>query len=172
MTEQSDVDTGEVSRDSVPGDMQDAMRALQDWPFLGHPRYQEQQWRAHRENAHLLILEFEKAMVKRCAELGIPMFAQTVVRTRKMQAHLYRNGLSKNDGTKEYAHQHCAADIVHSKYAWKISEDQWKLLGHIGKEVAHLRGIAIVWGGDWKDPYDPAHWELAQWRERAKEVLT
>jgi len=171
MMEKSDADTGELSRDSIPGDMQDAMRSIQDWPFLGHPTYEAQQWRAERENAHLLIVEFEQAFVKRCKVLGIPMFSHCVVRTRKMQQEVYAKGLSKNDGSKAYAHQHCAADIVHSKYAWNMNKDQWKLLGHIGKEVAHLHGIAIVWGGDWKDPYDPAHWELAQWRERAKEVL-
>lgn len=169
--ELGDADTGEASRDSVPGDMRDALVALKDAAFLQHPTYQKQQWRANRDGAHLLILDFEKAFIKRCAELGIPMFAPTVVRTRTMQKVVFRQGLSLTDGEGDYAHQHCAADIVHSKFAWNITRDQWKLLGHIGKEVAKVRGIAIVWGGDWRKPYDPAHWELAQWRERAKEVL-
>lgn len=171
MTNQSDIDTGEIARDTVPNDMRDVWRSIQDHEFIEHQRYQEQQWRAVRENAHLLILEFEKAFVKRCRKLSIPMFAHTVVRTKKMQQQVFKEGHSNNDGSKEYAHQHCAADIVHSRYGWNLNKDQWKLLGHIGKEVAHMHGIAITWGGDWKNPYDPAHWELAQWRERAKEVL-
>lgn len=171
MENKSDVDTGEVAPDNVPNDMRDALRKLVDNDFLDHPRYQEQQWRASRKGAHLLILEFEKAMVKRCRELGIPMYAHTVVRDQDTQQRLFKEGFSKTPGTSEWAHEHCAADIVHSRYAWNLTKDQWKLLGHIGKEVAQTRGIAIVWGGDWKSPYDPAHWELAQWRERAKEVL-
>lgn len=171
MTELSDVDTGEASRGTVPGDMRDALNAMKDMAFLKHPTYEAQQWRANRENAHLLILEFERAFIKRCAYLGIPMFAHTVVRDRKEQQRVYDEGFSKTKPVLKWAHQHCAADIVHSKYAWNLTKDQWKLLGHIGKEVAHMLGIAIVWGGDWKSPWDPAHWELAQWRERAKEVL-
>jgi peptidoglycan L-alanyl-D-glutamate endopeptidase CwlK len=30
---------------------------------------------------------------------------------------------------------------------------------HIKKKAKEL-GIAIVWGGDWKNPYDPPHFEL------------
>lgn len=167
----SDVDTGEVSRDTVPGDSRDALRAMVDRDYLGHPRYQEQQWRAERQGAHLLIVEFEKAFVKKCAEYGVPMFAHCVVRTREEQARVFREGHSKTPPTGQWAHQHCAVDVIHSKYGWNLTRDQWNLLGHIGKDVAKVRGIDIVWGGGWRSPWDPAHWELAHWRERAKEVL-
>lgn len=167
----SDVDTGEVSRDSIPGNMRDAWRAIQDREFIDSRKYEEQQWRAVRENAHLLILEFADAMVKRCKELGVPMYAHTIVRTPMEQAKVFAGGYSNFNGTKPYVHQHCAVDIVHGKYGWNMSKDQWKFICHIGKEVAQVRQIAIVSGGDWKNPWDPAHWELAQWRERAQEVL-
>ena len=26
-------------------------------------------------------------------------------------------------------------------------------------------GVKVVWGGDWTRPYDPAHWELADWKQ-------
>lgn len=151
------------------------MSAITDRAYLETKRYEEQQWRAERKNAHLLILEFEKAMVKRCRELGIPVFAHCVVRAPEEQLRAFKGGFSNDDPSDGYPHEHCAVDIIHSKYGWNMSVDQWRVIGHIGKEVARLRGIEITWGGDWKSkrwPHgDPAHWELTQWRERAKEVL-
>jgi peptidoglycan L-alanyl-D-glutamate endopeptidase CwlK len=34
-----------------------------------------------------------------------------------------------------------------------------EIAGHI-KAVAARLGVAITWGGDWKNPYDPPHFEL------------
>lgn len=147
------------------------MRALVNRDFIQTRTYEKQQWKAVRENAHLLILEFADAMVARMAYLGVPMYAHTIVRTRDEQKRVFAEGYSNHDGTKPYVHEHCAVDIVHSKFAWNMTLDQWNVIGHVGKEVARLRGIKIVWGGDWKRPWDPAHWELAEWRERAKELL-
>lgn len=153
------------------GDAQAIIRALSDTEYLKSALYEEQQWRAVRENAHLLILEFENAFVKRLREMGMPFFAHCVVRTPKEQARAFLAGNSKIHPTEPYPHQHCAVDIIHSKYGWELTVDQWAVIGHIGKEVAHMRGIAVEWGGDWRSLYDPAHWQLANWRERAKEVL-
>ena len=30
------------------------------------------------------------------------------------------------------------------------------------KQVANKLGIKIIWGGDWKKPYDPPHFQLAK----------
>lgn len=157
------------------GDARAALAALVDVDYLSSRKYEEQQWRANREGAHLLILDFEKAFIKRLREAGIPAFTHCMVRSQAMQRDAYRKGLSNHTGDKEYAHQHCAIDVIHSKFGWNMQRDHWLIFGHLGKEVAKLRGIDIVWGGDWRSKRwpegDPAHWELAEWRERAKEVL-
>lgn len=169
--ETSDFDTGECCPDHRPGDMRDAMRVMQDHEFFKTRKYEDQQWRAVREGAHILILEFEKALIKKARECGIPLYAHCVVRTKEEQARVFKEGFSKTPPTGQWAHQHCAVDIIHCKYGWNLNGEQWRLIAHLGKEVAKMRGIDIVHGGDWKSPWDPAHWELAQWRERAKEVL-
>lgn len=60
-----------------------------------------------------------------------------------------------------------AVDIAHLTRAWDLTAKEWAVIGLIGKEVARKRKIRIVWGGDFKSIYDPAHWELADWKERA-----
>lgn len=158
-----------------PGDAKAALAALVNAPFLHTRSYEQQQWRADRFGAHLLIVEFEKAFVKRLKEVGIPAYCHTMVRSKLAQAAAAKGGFSHFDGTAPYVHQHCAVDIVHSQYQWDMERSHWLIFGHIGKEVARMRGIDIIWGGDWKSKRwpegDPAHWELANWRERAKEVL-
>lgn len=167
-----DHDTGEVAPRHAPNDMRGALQGMIDREYLLHPTYEHQQWRANRNGAHLLIIEFEKALVKHMRILGVPVFAHCVVRTATEQARLFNSGMSRISGRDEYPHQHCAVDIIHSKFGWNLTPEQWKMLGHIGKEVALKRGIAITWGGEPEYGfYDPAHWELTQWRERAKEVL-
>lgn len=157
------------------GDAKAALAALVDRDFLDSRKYEEQQWRADRKNAHLLIVEFEKRFIKRLRELGVPAFCHAMVRTRADQKKAFDGGFSTKDGAEPYAHEHCAVDIIHSKYGWNMSREHWLIFGHVGKEVAKLLGIDITWGGDWKSKRwpdgDPAHWELKDWRERNNEVL-
>lgn len=153
----------------MSGSMADALRGMVDRPFLKSQKYQDQQWRAVREGAHPDILEFEKRMVRRMAKLGVPMFGHCVVRSLEQQAIEFAQGDSK---VKFGAHNvGCAIDLVHGTKAWKLTDQQWDLVGHCGKEIITQGGLALVnfrWGGpdgpgdkfDW----DPAHWEIADWK--------
>lgn len=135
--------------------------------FLQTVKYSEQQFRALRDGAHEDILLFEAAFQRRMSKLGIPMFAHCVWRSHAEQDRLKAAGRSKASAGQSAHNFGCAIDYVHSTKAWGLSEKEWLMVGHIGKEVANSLGINIVWGGDWKF-YDPAHWELANWREQAK----
>lgn len=121
------------------------------------------------------LLDFLYLMYKRLDGRGIPMFAHTIVRTPEDQMKLYLDGFSRDspeDGI--YPHKGCAFDLVHSKYAWDLSWQEWQMIGAVGKELAKQRRFDIVWGGDWlRKPtdrvgWDPAHWELRDFRERCK----
>lgn len=147
------------------GDARAALRAIVNRPFLETPKWRQQQWTANREGADEAILAFEKRMIKEMAALGVPMFAHNMVRTPQEQRAVYVQGHSNHDGTKPYAHRKHAVDIVHSVFAWGMTRDQWAVIGHVGKECGRRLGIELVWGGDWKRPYDPAHWEIAGWRD-------
>lgn len=172
MSEPGDFDTGEVSKWHGPDDLRGALYTMRDAAFLRHPRYEEQQQRAKRDGAHLLILEFADKTVERLRLLDVPAFAHSILRTPTEQAAAFAKGNSRKNGTEPYPHGGTAVDIIHSKFGWNLSREQWLIFGHVGKEVAKLRGIDIRWGGDPEYGfYDPAHWELAHWRERQKELL-
>lgn len=155
----------------MAGTMADALRGMVDKPFLMTQEHQEQHWRARREGAHPDIREFEKAVLRKYKKLGVPMFALYVVRTAEEQMDLYEKGTSRDspaDGL--WPHKCCAVDLIHGAKAYKLTDEQWLLLGHVGHEVAKAKGIKVEWGGDWKKPgeklgWDPAHWQLANWKK-------
>lgn len=160
---------GEGPAPIVATNLQAALRGMQDHAFLKTQKHQEQHWRAKREGAHPDILEFEKRMRRRMAKLGVPVFAHCVVRSLEQQAIEFAQGDSK---VRFGAHNvGCAIDLVHGTKAWGLTDRQWDLVGHVGKEVISQAGLALVnfrWGGpdgpgdkfDW----DPAHWEIDGWK--------
>lgn len=151
----------------VPGTMQAALRQMVHRDFLASQKYQEQQWRAHREGAHPDIVEFERVFIKRMAKLGVPMFAHNMVRSFAEQEKLLADGVSKAGGGKSAHNFGLAVDIVHSIRAWNLTKPEWALVGHVGQELAKSKGIELSWGGNWPSFYDPAHWELTGWKRFA-----
>lgn len=145
-------------------DLASALRALVDRPFLQGERHKLQHSRANRVGAHPDILEFEKSFLARMRRLGVPMFVSELNRDLQRQNELYVKGFSNATYGKSAHNFGCAVDVVHGRLGWELEPQSWSMLGHIGKEVALQRGIKIVWGGDFKSLYDPAHWELANWR--------
>mgnify|MGYP001441166874 FL=1 len=110
------------------------------------------------------IVEFWKAFSKAMKRRNIPIRAFEFLRSPERQQELYNKGRSKVqfDGS----HQHGkACDIIHATRAWQLSKKEWDCIGSVGKEIARKRNIKITWGGDWISIYDPAHWELKDWRK-------
>ncbi len=138
--------------------------------FTFSEKYGEQQGRADRFGAQPEILEFERKFIKNAFKLGIPLFAHSIVRGSAEQNELFRKGVSKAKAGDSAHNYGAAVDIIHGVKAWQLTKKQWLILGHLGHETARAAGIKVVWGGDWKKPgeelgWDPAHWELAAWRE-------
>ena len=140
------------------------LRAISDRPFCLSERYKAQQKRASRDGTHPDVLEFERRLVARCLKLGVPMFAHCFVRSDEEQNSLYVRGLSKARAGQSPHNYGLAVDIVHGTKAWDLTRKQWEIVGHVGKEVARQLGLDVEWGGDWSF-YDPAHWQLANWRD-------
>ncbi|MES0175721.1 M15 family metallopeptidase [Mesorhizobium sp. M0006] len=132
--------------------------------FCQSEKFVEQQWRADRKDAHADILLFEKVLVRRMKTLDVPMFAPEMWRTMDDQNSAYVRGVTKAKAGESAHNWGCAVDIVHGIKGWDLSIAQWKIIAHVGKELATQNGLRLVWGGDWQF-WDPAHWELANWRE-------
>lgn len=101
------------------------------------------------------------------------------VRTQARQQELYAQGrtkkgkivTNKNGTTNKSNHQAKADGFGHAVDLYPFFEGQVQvnhkdtilrlkqIAAHI-KQVAARLGIGITWGGDWKSPYDPPHFEL------------
>lgn len=145
------------------------MRAMQDPAFCRSTKFAEQQARANRTGAHPDIIEFERRFIRKLRSYNLPFYCHTMVRTRADQRSAYARGVSRIRGDKAFPHEKWAVDIIHGTKGWDLSKKQWDIIGHIGLEVAAALGIKIVWGGNFASLYDPAHFELAEWRKYAAE---
>ena len=99
------------------------------------------------------------------------------VRTTQRQQELYAQGRTKPgtivtqvDGVKKKSNHQVKADgyghavdlypyINGSVRLNNVSKEQKQIADHI-KATACRLGVGITWGGDWKSPYDPPHFEL------------
>lgn len=150
---------------------QAALNAMRNPGFLKSPKYQQQQKRAVRDGAHPDILEFERLLVKRCAALGVPVFALCVMRSYDDQMSAYVRGASKDspaDGL--WPHMGFAVDIIHGTLGYMdrpVIPNAWAIIKHLAEEVARSMGIEITCGHDWG--WDSAHFELKHWKRIARE---
>lgn len=149
-----------------PVDYRTALRAIANRDFCHTNEYEMQQWRAERAGAHPDILEFERVFVKRLRKIDVPVFANEVWRSGEAQDEAFKLGRSKAQAGESPHNYGMAVDIIHSMRGWEMSEMSWKILGHMGEEIAQSKGLKITWGGHWKF-WDPAHWELTDWRALA-----
>lgn len=145
-------------------DFATAMRAMIDQKFVASQRYKDQQMRANTEGAHPDILEFGKRLVTRMRKQGVPLFILNCVRGEAAQNEYFKTGMSRAKYGQSAHNYGMAVDIIHGRKGYELDRKSWDLLGHIGKEISVQAGIPITWGGDFRSLYDPAHWELKEWR--------
>lgn len=100
------------------------------------------------------------------------------VRTQARQKELYAQGRTKpgnivtySDGVKSKSNHQVKADNyghavdIYPYYNGSVQVNDNKSLEKLAihiKALAKCMGIKIVWGGDWKKPYDPPHFQLAK----------
>jgi hypothetical protein len=124
-----------------------------------HPVSEKFRW------SHPDIQKFTIAFINECGKEGINVRAFEMYRTPERQMELYDQGVS-NAISGDSPHQFgCAVDIISTPRAWQLTKKEWAVFGMIGKEIARKKNIPMTWGGDFKSLYDPAHWELTNWRE-------
>lgn len=144
------------------------LRTAANPQFLGGLKYREQQLRAGTEFAHPDIVRFAQRLVLEARRYGVPLFPHEFYRSAARQAQLKADGFSRAGPGLSPHNSGLAVDVIHGVRAWDLSRHEWAAIGAMGKQVARSMGLKIVWGGDFRSIYDPAHWELENWRELAK----
>lgn len=140
------------------------LQGLRDRAFMMGEKYAEQQLRADREGSRPEILAFYDAFQRQLRALGVPMFAHVFVRSSAEQDAAFSRGVSRAQAGQSPHNFGFAVDIVHSRRGWNLSKAEWAVIGHIGQDVASRNQMRITWGGDFKSLYDPAHWEMRNWK--------
>lgn len=167
-------DENPLTRSTEPQTVFDAPSRLQAASrqyFVG-TSYLKQQQRADWQHCNRAIQEFGARLVLELRRRQIPAFVHCAYRTPEEQLAAVKRGNSK-----AYPAQapHCrggAVDVIHSIFSWEMNDLEWLFIGKLGKEIADKMGIIVNWGGDWgadwpnkKRGWDPAHWELAGWKD-------
>lgn len=147
-----------------PATYADDLRGMVNRSFCFSEKYSEQQGRADRVGADPRLLEFERKLVKRLFKLGVPMFAHSVCRNGADQDRLFVKGVTKARAGQSPHNYGAAVDLIHGIKGWDLTRRQWDIIGHLGNELAASLTLEVIWGGTWEF-WDPAHWELADWRE-------
>jgi len=161
--------------DTIP-DLADLPATIREFQrpkaFFTSQMYLRQYDRADYQGAPYEIRLFTWRYMRALRNRGLPFFVHTCYRSPEEQKRLKALGHSQ---VTSGAHQRsCAVDIVHAVHDWRIPKELWYYVGTLGEQVArqlHLgrderdQVIKIEWGGRW-DFYDPAHWQINNWKQR------
>lgn len=78
---------------------------------------------------------------------------QELVRKGKSRVKFSFHNAQKPDGTPNAY----AVDIIDKRYAWS---KEAKEKGYWAAQGEGAKNLGLTWGGDWKNPWDPAHVQL------------
>lgn len=148
----------------LPADHQQAAARMVDAKAIALPRFLVREREVDRGVLDPLMKEFADAFAKDLRKRALPFFIHSGFRTRDEQNALFARGVTRARFGQSAHNYGMAIDVIHFTRAWDLTPKEWAVVGLIGKEVARRRKIKVTWGGDWGF-YDPAHWELAEWRD-------
>lgn len=113
-----------------------------------------------------LSLEFRPKAIEllaRFTEAGVAVLIVDTLRTKEEQTEALRNGFSSTLNSKHLvgdAIDICPYDVYQlhglDKLKWDSNDSIWLKLGLIGES------LGLRWGGRWKRPHDPGHFELVR----------
>lgn len=108
----------------------------------------------------------------------IPLYVHTALRSRSVQDRLRAEGRSRATYPRSAHNIGEAVDVVHGVYHWDMNAQEWRLLHALGllaldRVNTYLRKdhkLSLTWGGTFRSLYDPAHWEITDFRSRIREL--
>lgn len=136
------------------------------------------QWdKADWQFTDIRLMRWAAVFIELARERNVPLYVHCAYRSRAEQGKLVAAGRSKAAWPKSAHNIGEAVDIVHGVFHWEMTRDEWRWLHVLGQEAlrrvnAELpkdRKLKLTWGGSWRF-YDPAHWEIEDYRARTREV--
>lgn len=126
------------------------------------------------QNADPRLMRFVFVFVEMARQRQIPLYVHSCFRTPEAQARLKAGGRSRAGAGRSPHNIGEAVDIVHSVFHWDLTRDEWAFLHVLGRlaldrvnaTLPKNEKLSLVWGGSFKTLYDPAHWEIEDFRKR------
>lgn len=137
------------------------------------------QWeRADWQYVDIRLCEWSARLIELARKRNIPLYVHCAFRTRSVQERAVAEGRSKAKWPRSAHNIGEAVDIVHGVFGWEMSPQEWEYIHVLGQEALRLvnegvrkdRKLELVWGGKFRTLYDPAHWEIADYRQRMREI--
>lgn len=134
----------------------------------------EKHERADWQHVEPVVQIFAARVCEVARKKGVPLYVHSAFRNAATQNALNEQGVSKVRWPRAPHCIGCAVDIVHGRYHWQMTDQEWSFIGKLGREVAKFMRIEMRWGasrrhgGDYRTFHDPAHWELADWAQRVR----
>lgn len=109
----------------------------------------------------------------------IPLYIHCAYRDSAEQNRLKAAGNSKAVAGLSAHNIGEAVDIVHGVYHWDLTKEEWLFLYNLGQlaltrlnaTLPKERQLTLTWGGHFKSLYDPAHWEIKDFRDRRRPLI-
>lgn len=158
------------------GPVWDAPARLRDPAHFRSNGWLRQQERADWRHADPRLMFWAARFVEAARSREIPLYVHCCLRDKAEQDRLVAAGHSRARYPQSAHNIAEAVDIVHGRYHWDMTRAEWDLLHVLGRlvlervnaQLPDARKLRIVWGGGFKSLYDPAHWEIEDFRARRR----
>lgn len=137
------------------------------------------QWdKADWQHVDRRLMRWAALYIELARKRGIPLYVHCALRTEVDQIKARAGGFS-NAVYPQSAHNIGeAVDVVHGIFHWSLSKQEWALLHVLGLRALDLVNagvkaadrLELTWGGHFKGLYDPAHWEITDFRKRIRRL--
>lgn len=146
--------------------------------FMMTDAYLSQMMRADFQFADQRLMRWAAVFIEMARKRGIPLYVHAATRTEADQAKAVSGGRSRTPYPRSAHNIGEAVDIVHGVYHWTLTKQEWAFLHVLGQraldrvnaDLPKARKLALTWGGDFKGLYDPAHWEISDYRARIRRL--
>lgn len=146
--------------------------------FFQSEAYMRQWDRADWQHVDMRLMRWAAMTQEYARKRGIPLYVHSAFRTRNEQNQLVARGVSRTPYPNSAHNIGEAVDIVHGTYHWEMTRQEWDMIGILGQRaldrlnatLAKSRQLNLTWGGTWSKPWDPAHWEISDYRQRTREL--
>lgn len=165
----------ETPEDGPLWDVPERLRAPQ---FISLSGYMSQQERADWRHVDPRLRYWAAKLVIAARKRGIPLYVHCALRDKAEQDRAFQRGYSKARYPLSAHNIGEAVDIVHGLYHWEMTKQEWQFLHVLGQltldrvnaTLKKADKLELTWGGDFKSLWDPAHWEITDFRTRRRDL--